>query len=596
MIIEELYLSGWKSYSEQGVELKDLKKINLLIGPNNVGKSNILKYFMFLRGIFPEGNDTFEKVDLSHKMLDREDRWLHRDNPVKCKMSIVDCPPHEFFKDSVPERINLQSIHQSNEKLSEFTITDQNNLNEIQANIFWRHFISNHVRFIGDVRGFVHNTAGNLDIHIDGTKILDFLLEKVKSDIQWIVQYEEKMSMWLKNILNEEELIFKFISDVKTDFQIMVQRGFEKETIVFRPRELGTGIAHLVLILTMLHACSHRKMNIFLEEPEMNLHSQSVIALTKILKEEFPNHRYFIFTHSNVWIDQVDKDYSIYSFYKNTDNSTQCRNCTEYKDFYRIFDGIGIRPSQLLLSNFNIWIEGPSDRIYINYWINKFSRGTLFEGRHYNFVMYGGTNLSHYDVVFDDVINILSTGYNTAIICDSDISNKRDTIKDRVIKIQRRIEEEHLEEHAMLWITAGREIENYIPEALFEKVLRNDFFKKSYILHGNKQIELLQSCKTSGMEYKPIDSFDDYFVYLYDFDKNKIMNQFKDSITNKEEFSDLMKKLEQKKNKVLKNISKVEIAKHIVLEWENYGEYESYDLQSKMIEMTERIRKSNGMY
>ncbi|MNN07703.1 hypothetical protein D3C81_1205340 [compost metagenome] len=422
---------------------------------------------------------------------------------------------------------------------------------------------------------------------------MKFLLEKVGSEDGWIQEYESKMGRWLKEILLEEEVQFEFVPEKNPYFTMSVRRGPDQELLKFRPRQLGTGVAHLVLILTTLHACTHRKMNIFLEEPEMNLHPQSVVALTKILREDFENHRFFIFTHSNVWLDQIDEEYSVYHFYKQDDGSTACRNCTEAQDFYSLFDKLGIRPSQLLLSNYNIWIEGPSDRIYLNYWIHRFSNGMLMEGKHYSFVMYGGANLVHYDLVFNDLINILSVGYHTAIICDSDLSNKRDTIKGRVQAIKDRIEEKNLEDYSMLWITEGREIENYVPKELFEEVLSMEQFRKHYILHRGKQVNLHLVTEAHGADYARLDSYDDFFVYLYDFNEEEIRAKFQDSLTCEADFQALMKELGEKKKNVLKDVSKVNIAKAVARVWDRLGEDDVYDLKPKMEELIRRIKEAN---
>ncbi|MNO38361.1 hypothetical protein D3C76_284630 [compost metagenome] len=593
MLIKDLQLKGWRSYSQEGLTLHDLKKMNLLIGPNNVGKSNLLKYFLFLREIFPEGDEGAIKKNVSYSRIRNTDRWLFGTEPVHFGVTIEDSPyPYVSTQGAAPEVIRIEANHHDTGKLTEFSVIEPTGLREQESILLWRQFISHHVRFIGDVRGFVYNTAGNLDVHVDGTKIMNFLLEKVGSEDGWIPDYESKMSQWLKEILQEDELSFHFIAEPNPYFTMMVKRGPNKELLSFKPRQLGTGIAHLVLILTTLHACSHRKMNIFLEEPEMNLHPQSVVALTKILKEDFPNHRYFIFTHSNVWLDQIDEEYSVFHFYNKEDGSTACRNCTEAQDFYSLFDKLGIRPSQLLLSNFNIWIEGPSDRIYLNYWIHRFSNGTLVEGKHYTFVMYGGANLAHYDLVFNDLINILSVGYHTAIICDSDLSNKRDTIKDRVQSIKDRIEEKDLKDYSMLWITEGREIENYVPKKLFEEVLASEF-KRHYILYREKQVKLHPVTKPHGEDYTRTDSYDDFFVYLYDFNEGEIRARFQEHLTSEADFQALMKELEKKKKNILKDIPKVELAKAVARAWERFGDDDIYDLKSEMSELIARIKKAN---
>lgn len=49
MKIRKLNLKNWKSYDEVGIEINDLRHINIFIGPNNSGKSNLFKYFFKLK-------------------------------------------------------------------------------------------------------------------------------------------------------------------------------------------------------------------------------------------------------------------------------------------------------------------------------------------------------------------------------------------------------------------------------------------------------------------------------------------------------------------------------------------------------------------
>lgn len=49
---------------------------------------------------------------------------------------------------------------------------------------------------------------------------------------------------------------------------------------------------------------------------------------------------------------------------------------------------IGVKASDLLQSNCVIWVEGPSDRIYIKKWIELFDGHNLEEGLDYQFIYY----------------------------------------------------------------------------------------------------------------------------------------------------------------------------------------------------------------
>ena len=76
---------------------------------------------------------------------------------------------------------------------------------------------------------------------------------------------------------------------------------------------------------------------------------------------------------------------------------------------------------------------------------------------------YGGRLLSHYSASEEeqsDFINILLTNKNSAILMDSDIKEEGKTIN----TTKQRIVDEFSKNDDFCWITAGREIENYIHE------------------------------------------------------------------------------------------------------------------------------------
>ncbi|MGG0248773.1 AAA family ATPase [Peribacillus frigoritolerans] len=589
MLINEIELKGWRYYSEEnGIKLKNFKKINLIIGPNNVGKSNFLKYFLKLRSVFPEGDDSFKERNFMSLRLKDNDKWLNNEmGKVFCEIKLENSVGHRLIKKDIGI-IKMKASH-------DHTIGEipKNNfevlnpvLNKYNSENFWVHFMSNHIRFITDIRGLKQNTVGIFNIHLHNEKIMRFLLEKT-AEQNWIKEYEKKMTAWLQKILLEDELVFNFYADGENStFTIETPLGNKGNEIIFDHNDLGTGVSHLVLILTRLYSCQHRKINIFLEEPEMNLHPQSISELADILKNDFPNLRFFIFSHSNIWIDKIDSDYSVYNFYKSKEGSTECIECSNGNDYYSIFENLGIRPSQLLLSNFNIWIEGPSDRIYINHWIKKFSEPyKLIEGKHYSYSMYGGTNLAHYDFVFNDLINILSTGYNSAIICDSDKSKDEDEFKKRVCKIKDRIEQENLS-RVMLWITEGREIENYIPQNLFEETLVGKF-PKNHFEFKKEKIKLERNNKGPKEYFSKYLSYDDFFTSLYEISK-------KDTVSKKA-YENFKEEIDKKKEGILKNISKVDLAKQIVGNWRDEYSYDENNLSIRMIELVKRIKEANNI-
>jgi predicted ATP-dependent endonuclease of OLD family len=133
---------------------------------------------------------------------------------------------------------------------------------------------------------------------------------------------------------------------------------------------------------------------------------------------------------------------------------------------------LDVRASDLLQSNGIIWVEGPSDRIYINKWIN-ICEPNLHEGFHYMIMFYGGKLLSH--LSFDDdwlnneFIPLLKINTNSFVVIDKDRKRAGQKINDTKNRIESEIGEKNC------WITKGIEIENYLNSQVIENWLRNKY-------------------------------------------------------------------------------------------------------------------------
>ena len=127
-----------------------------------------------------------------------------------------------------------------------------------------------------------------------------------------------------------------------------------------------------------------------------------------------------------------------------------------------VLNDLDVRASDLLQSNGIIWVEGPSDRVYIKHWMEIWDGSDLREGIDYQFLYYGGRLLSHYSAkeaqAENDLIGILTTNRNSAIVIGSD---KR-TPRSRINATKQRIQKEFKAKQLFCWITQGKEIENYV--------------------------------------------------------------------------------------------------------------------------------------
>lgn len=246
---------------------------------------------------------------------------------------------------------------------------------------------------------------------------------------------------------------------------------------------LGSGLKTIILVLLNLHLAPKIIQDnrpryesdycYAFEEIENFLHPAIQRRLLSYLKNFALTNKcpIFISSHSNIAIDMFSKDSCAQIIHVTSDGkASRVERASTYLQHKGIIDDLDVRASDLLQSNGVIWVEGPSDRIYLNRWIELASNASLKEGAHYQIVFYGGRLLSHLSGASPDesanLVNILRVNRNAAIIIDSDKRDGNDMInatKQRLVK-----EVEAL--NGIVWVTQGKEIENYIPLAVIRKI------------------------------------------------------------------------------------------------------------------------------
>src|SRR4029077_1139622 len=111
----------------------------------------------------------------------------------------------------------------------------------------------------------------------------------------------------------------------------------------------------------------------------------------------------FLTTHSSAAIDMFAKDSDAQIIHVRHDGkAANATRAQTYVENAGVIDDLDIRASDLLQANSIIWVEGPSDRIYINRWILLWSDGQLKEGIHYQCMFYGGRLLAHLEACSPD--------------------------------------------------------------------------------------------------------------------------------------------------------------------------------------------------
>lgn len=216
----------------------------------------------------------------------------------------------------------------------------------------------------------------------------------------------------------------------------------------------GDGVHHLLMIAFYL--ATQPESHLLVEEPETHLHPESLRNLMALLKQELKGQS-FITTHSPVLLD-TDIPTQVYRI-EHDGCKSNATSCTRMSDFYKILDLLDVRASDLLQANIVIWVEGPTDRMFIKQCLSL--RGSQWtEGLHYQFAYYGGSLLSHVTVgkETEHLVDLLRLCRNIVVVCDSDRAKEEETLS----ASKTRIRKEVTNAEGLFWVTAGREIENYI--------------------------------------------------------------------------------------------------------------------------------------
>lgn len=483
--ITKISFKDYKCFKNE-VFLEKLKPINVIIGKNNIGKSSILDIIEMIYNPDMKFKNYNTDIYISKKLtpqiikdiFGKENELVGKEFKIKIDSEKSTYGNTCILKRNLPE--DLEELEELSNKYSSKWVGIAKRIEFNKDLKVKRIYAERNVLPEEDSNSFEMDGYG-----IGSTNAINGYLNKSKYDENIIKkQLLDKLNEIMGEDAEFEDITTQQVDiDGKIKWEIFLKEK-NKERVALSKSGSGLKTILLVLIYTILIPQIEYRSNInryifLFEELENNLHPSLERRLLKYI-EEVANAGATIFltTHSNTMLDgfQNKDNVQLYHVIKENENVV----IKTLDDFYGkrgCLDDLGIKASDILQSNGIIWVEGPSDRVYINKWIELWSDKSLKEGMDYQCVFYGGRLLA--DVTFDvneidELIKLVNINKNSIIIIDSDITE----VGKRINKTKSRIKKEVELNNNLCWITKGKEIENYISQKILEERYRKKFIKE----------------------------------------------------------------------------------------------------------------------
>jgi AAA15 family ATPase/GTPase len=267
-------------------------------------------------------------------------------------------------------------------------------------------------------------------------------------------------------------------TEKKDERNIRISLPDEREDVSIP--DLGDGVQAVINLLFPVFTAEEGAW-IFIDEPENHMHPGYQNLLMQVLATspfiQAKKLRFFINTHSNhilsgALLGKTGAEIILFSRRDKDASDIQAFNGNEY----HTLEKLGIFNTSVLISNCSVWVEGVTDRFYLQAFLKAYSdqlddgKFRPVEGLHFSFIEYGGKNLVHFE--FDHTykqeaddqlkkkIEAFFINSNVFLFADSDFNAEKHDVFEAIKR-----------PNFKYCKTSLPEIENIVPESLIQSYL-----------------------------------------------------------------------------------------------------------------------------
>ena len=496
MNIDSIHFKGHSCFKKEWAGFDTIKPINVIIGRNNSGKSHLLD---LVEAICDSKLSDHKWQYRCHGVLDEEslkkvfsentrsstlggNHWRDHGEYFVNVVVTWEIIENEVISDNVnfPNDFDIERNmyggplleHSINARHSKVCEVLHNAIHQLNGTAFRRLFADR------DIKTELPSTE--LGLGSDGQGTTNIIRRFITSEKLPREVIQDELLAALNSIFGSDGQF--------SEIQVQVHDEAQEETIkdhwevylgedtkgLIPLSKSGSGLKTVFLVLLNLLVVpkvenkEKSQFTFAFEELENNLHPALLRRLFQYLEDYAVNEKATIFltTHSSIALDLFGVSEHAQIIHVSHDGeSARTTTVPTHSNLIRIVSELGARPSDLLQANGLVWVEGPSDRIYLNRWIKLYTDGRLREGRDYQCVFYGGALLAQVQFASPEdeaakLANLFQINHNLVVVCDGDRTAKGSDLKPRVERIREEVEKI---DDAHIWITDAKEIENYLP-------------------------------------------------------------------------------------------------------------------------------------